>query len=147
VNLVSENRNQNFNSNRQYIQTSEEMSSPIVQERMETSTESAELNNYIDQPLSKNAQKRLKRKELWESKRDDRKIERKRKQHEKRERDKQVKRQKYLDEHNPENATEGDGSLLSAKPKEEHIRHTSTNIHCVIDCAFDDLMSEKVHIL
>ncbi|QIX00980.1 hypothetical protein AMS68_006497 [Peltaster fructicola] len=80
-------------------------------------------------PLSKNQLKRIRRKEEWEAKRDDRKAWRKEKTQERRERKKAARV-----------AAIAEGQPLP-KPK-EYIARKQLPVTIIIDCDFDDLMHE-----
>ncbi|KAK5125140.1 hypothetical protein LTR85_000816 [Meristemomyces frigidus] len=102
---------------------------------------SSEVNAEEDPPLSKNQQKKLRKKQEWESKRDERKIVRKEKLVAKR-----VRKRAVRDELRAEN-----GEDIS-KPPARQVRRPSAPkpaqlpITFLIDCDFDDLMRENERI-
>lgn len=99
--------------------------------------ETAPLAETIDpdgQPMSKNQQKKLRKKLEWEAKRDERKVKRKEKTIAKRER-KQEKRNQLLEN--------GDLTELPHSKKQKPVQIPVT---ILIDCDFDDLMRDNERI-
>lgn len=92
--------------------------------------------NTGDPPLSKNQQKKLRRKAEWESKRDERKAIRKEKAVARKERKKAAKQE-----------AEVNGEAAPAEPQRQLQSHAvQLPVTIVIDCDFDDLMRDNERI-
>lgn len=105
-----------------------------------------ENGHTLDPPLSKNQQKKLKRRQDWEAGRAHRRLKRKEKLVQKRER----KRAAKEEEREQQGASDKAGDITDPQrlehKKTHHQRATQLPITFVFDCSFDDLMSEKERI-
>lgn len=90
--------------------------------------------------LSKNQLKKQRRKAEWEAGREDRKLKRRQKEKEKKAR----KREQLEEEHKEIGGTDAVTPVPSTPPA--HFQHTRLPIGFIIDCGFDDLMTEKERI-
>jgi len=93
------------------------------------------------QPLSKNQQKKLRKKQEWESKREDRKLIRKEKLVAKRERKREARQQEAV-----ENGLDLSQPLPRPVKKPPAQRAVQLPITFLIDCDFDDLMRDNERI-
>lgn len=93
------------------------------------------LEDGVEQPMSKNQQKKLRKKLEWEAKREERKVIRKEKITAKRERKKEERKQRAADQEAQPGA-----SAKVRLPKKQHVQLPVT---IVIDCDFDELMRDK----
>ena len=91
-------------------------------------------------PLSKSQLKKLRRQEQWEAAKELRKDKRRDKRHEKQARKAQEKAQLF------EKIAKGEFELSKSSLEESQVRHTrpvQVPVTLIIDCDFDDLMTEK----
>ncbi|KAI9840906.1 MAG: tRNA (guanine(9)-N(1))-methyltransferase [Sclerophora amabilis] len=100
------------------------------------------LKDNVGRPISKSQLKKAIRKEKWEKGREERKVQKKEKRKQKRE------RKRAISEDTGESIAKPntDTSSPSARRKSSQIRSTPLPVAFVLDCSFDDLMSDKERI-
>lgn len=113
---------------------------PVKDEFEGSDHEGQELGNAAQQPLSKNQQKKAKKKADWEAGREDRKLKRREKAKEKRERRRITRDGKVQAEKNAALVDVQHGRVSRPPPNR---RHYLLPISFVIDCGFDSLMHER----
>lgn len=109
-------------------------------QKIEDQSGQAQADN-VPVPLSKNQQKKLKRKEAWEAGREERKVKRRQKAKEKKLR---IRAAKLGDR--SKNAQQAGGATVAAASTQtlsRSIRGIRVPMTFVIDCGFDELMIEK----
>ncbi|KAI9758555.1 MAG: hypothetical protein M4579_003047 [Chaenotheca gracillima] len=101
---------------------------------------------YESQPMSKNALKKLKRQQKWDEEVDLRRARRKEKVKEKRERKRELLSDPKKTSQDPSSSTllsEGKTSTQAETRKRSHARPRQLPVSLIIDCSFDDFMTEK----
>ncbi|KAI1849640.1 hypothetical protein JX266_004589 [Neoarthrinium moseri] len=92
-----------------------------------------------DQPLSKNQQRKLKRRKLWEDKREDRKHKRKEKRHNQQER-KRLEREAEIEQA----AKEGRAPVLQHRQRDrDPTKKTQVPVAIILDCQYENYMHEN----
>ena len=89
-------------------------------------------NSTTEQPLSKNQQKKLKRRQAWEENRAARKVKRKEKAQAKKERNRQA-----------QNGEKLPAQIIGAV---KHVTATQVPLTVILDCSFDDMMTDKERV-
>ncbi|KAM0811711.1 putative tRNA (guanine(9)-N1)-methyltransferase [Seiridium cardinale] len=98
--------------------------------------------DHGDKPLSKNQLRKLKRRKLWEEKKDDRKEKRKEKRHSQQER-RRLEREAEI----AKAAEEGREPVLPRKERNrDPKKKTQVPVSIIIDCQFEEYMYEKEQI-